>query len=217
MFRTSLTRIHLHRADRRDGGDDDPRVGGAAARARLDSPAARSRAQGGPARHARGDRQVQGLRGTGRIAATELQFGSENYPTSLEQLVDGVTLANDATGRKKKFLRRIPIDPMTGLDRLGPARLPGHARRDGLGRAERLRRLLEGRRQGDSTARSTGTGERNENQLELAAAGGRGGWTLIELLVVISLIMILASLALTSVSQLDHAREGSRAASRTCS
>jgi len=28
-------------------------------------------------------------------------------------LVDGVAAANDATGRKLKFLRRIPIDPMT--------------------------------------------------------------------------------------------------------
>lgn len=50
----------------------------------------------------------------GRIAQTELQFGSENYPTSLEQLVQGVTLANDASGNRKKFLRRIPVDPMTG-------------------------------------------------------------------------------------------------------
>jgi general secretion pathway protein G len=50
----------------------------------------------------------------GFLAQTELGFGSENYPTSLDQLVDGVLLANDASGRKKKFLRRIPIDPMTG-------------------------------------------------------------------------------------------------------
>jgi general secretion pathway protein G len=50
----------------------------------------------------------------GIIASAELSFGSDNYPTSLEQLVEGVTLANDATGRKKKFLRRIPIDPFTG-------------------------------------------------------------------------------------------------------
>ena len=49
----------------------------------------------------------------GQIAATELQFGSENYPNSLQQLVDGVPLANDASGRKMKFLRRIPIDPLT--------------------------------------------------------------------------------------------------------
>jgi general secretion pathway protein G len=51
---------------------------------------------------------------SGRISALELQFGSENYPASLEQLVEGVAVANDATGRKFKFLRRIPIDPLTG-------------------------------------------------------------------------------------------------------
>lgn len=50
----------------------------------------------------------------GFIASTELNLGAENYPTSLEQLVDGVLLANDASGRKKKFLRRIPTDPFTG-------------------------------------------------------------------------------------------------------
>ena len=51
---------------------------------------------------------------TGRIASTELQFGAENYPAKLEVLVDGVAAANDASGRKLKFLRRIPIDPLTG-------------------------------------------------------------------------------------------------------
>jgi general secretion pathway protein G len=50
----------------------------------------------------------------GRISNTELQFGSENYPANLQLLVDGVTLANDASGTRKKFLRRIPVDPMTG-------------------------------------------------------------------------------------------------------
>jgi general secretion pathway protein G len=48
------------------------------------------------------------------IAQSELQFGAENYPSSLEQLVDGVARANDATGRKLKYLRRVPIDPITG-------------------------------------------------------------------------------------------------------
>jgi general secretion pathway protein G len=50
----------------------------------------------------------------GVIAPTELRLGSENYPASLEQLVEGVTRNNDATGTKFPFLRRIPIDPITG-------------------------------------------------------------------------------------------------------
>jgi general secretion pathway protein G len=50
---------------------------------------------------------------SGAIAASELEPGSENYPPDLDTLVEGVTPANDATGRKLKFLRRIPIDPMT--------------------------------------------------------------------------------------------------------
>ena len=49
----------------------------------------------------------------GGIAPSEIQAGSENYPPSLETLVNGVTKNNDATGVKLKFLRRIPIDPMT--------------------------------------------------------------------------------------------------------
>ena len=49
----------------------------------------------------------------GLIAPLELEAGNEGYPEDLEQLVDGVAANNDATGRKLKFLRRIPIDPMT--------------------------------------------------------------------------------------------------------
>ncbi len=55
----------------------------------------------------------------GRIAAAELQFGSEGYPATLDQLVQGVAITNDATGRKKKFLRKVPIDPMSGTDDWG--------------------------------------------------------------------------------------------------
>jgi general secretion pathway protein G len=50
----------------------------------------------------------------GRIPTTELEPGNEGYPPDLETLVEGISAANDATGRKLKFLRRIPIDPMTG-------------------------------------------------------------------------------------------------------
>jgi general secretion pathway protein G len=49
----------------------------------------------------------------GAIAPTDIQAGSENYPPSLDTLVNGVTKNNDATGVKLKFLRRIPYDPMT--------------------------------------------------------------------------------------------------------
>ena len=49
----------------------------------------------------------------GLIPSTEITPGSEGYPAKLEVLVDGVTAAGDASGRKLKFLRRIPVDPMT--------------------------------------------------------------------------------------------------------
>jgi general secretion pathway protein G len=53
------------------------------------------------------------------IPPTEIQTGSVGYPKSLDQLVDGVPVMNDASGRKLKFLRRIPIDPMTNSTEWG--------------------------------------------------------------------------------------------------
>jgi general secretion pathway protein G len=44
----------------------------------------------------------------------EVKLGSDGYPESLQQLVDGVKLLQSAEGKKIKFLRRIPKDPMTG-------------------------------------------------------------------------------------------------------
>jgi general secretion pathway protein G len=49
----------------------------------------------------------------GQIGSLDLKAGAENYPADLDQLVEGVNAANDATGKKLKFLRRVPIDPMT--------------------------------------------------------------------------------------------------------
>jgi general secretion pathway protein G len=49
----------------------------------------------------------------GQIGSLDIKVGSENYPPDLQTLVDGVSAANDATGRKLKYLRRIPVDPMT--------------------------------------------------------------------------------------------------------
>ena len=83
----------------------------------------------------------------GRIPTTELEPGSEGYPPDLETLVEGVSAADDAAGRKLKFLRRIPVDPMTNDTEWG-LRSYQDRRLDVLGRAERLRRLHEERRDG---------------------------------------------------------------------
>lgn len=42
--------------------------------------------------------------------AFKTKLGSDNYPADLDTLVTG----EDVNGKKLKFLRKIPIDPMTG-------------------------------------------------------------------------------------------------------
>lgn len=56
---------------------------------------------------------------TGQIGSLDIKVGSEGYPPDLDKLVEGVTAANDATGRKLKFLRHIPVDPMTHSEEWG--------------------------------------------------------------------------------------------------
>jgi general secretion pathway protein G len=48
-----------------------------------------------------------------QIGSLDIKVGSEGYPPDLQTLVDGVNAVNDPTGRKLKFLRRVPVDPMT--------------------------------------------------------------------------------------------------------
>ena len=55
----------------------------------------------------------------GQIGATDLKAGAEGYPPDLETLVEGVSVVGDASGRKLKFLRRVPIDPMTNSTEWG--------------------------------------------------------------------------------------------------
>ena len=43
----------------------------------------------------------------------QVELGTEGYPKTLEVLVDGIELAT-AKERRVRFLRRIPMDPMTG-------------------------------------------------------------------------------------------------------
>ncbi len=42
----------------------------------------------------------------------QVEVGTEGYPKTLEELAKGVPIVGQLT--KRKFLRRIPIDPMTG-------------------------------------------------------------------------------------------------------
>ena len=43
------------------------------------------------------------------------EVGSEGYPPDLDTLVKGVALgASGANGKNVRFLRRVPVDPMTG-------------------------------------------------------------------------------------------------------
>jgi general secretion pathway protein G len=48
----------------------------------------------------------------GRIGGTYVRLGAEGYPEELDLLIEGVIPVGKVV--KKKFLRRIPIDPMTG-------------------------------------------------------------------------------------------------------
>ena len=54
----------------------------------------------------------------GQIGGTDVKLGSEGYPPDLETLVKGVKRVG-TVDRKLKFLRRIPVDPMTGTDEWG--------------------------------------------------------------------------------------------------
>src|SRR3569832_622209 len=48
-----------------------------------------------------------------------MKVGTNCWPETLEQLVEGVKLANSPDGKKIKFLRRIPKDPFTDKDDRG--------------------------------------------------------------------------------------------------
>jgi general secretion pathway protein G len=54
----------------------------------------------------------------GQIGGTDVKLGSEGYPEDLETLVKGVRRVG-TVDRKLKFLRRIPVDPMTSTTEWG--------------------------------------------------------------------------------------------------
>ncbi len=79
----------------------------------------------------------------GLIGSIDVKAGSEGYPPDLDTLVEGVTVANDASGRKLKFLRRVPRDPIMNSTRLGQTVVLRQAGCDDMGRVERVRRVLQ--------------------------------------------------------------------------
>ncbi len=77
----------------------------------------------------------------GQIGQLEIKVGSENYPPDLQTLVDGVTAANDATGRKAQVPPPHSDRPDDARHRMGHAVVSGQAGLDAMGRSERVRRL----------------------------------------------------------------------------
>jgi general secretion pathway protein G len=54
------------------------------------------------------------------VSSSAVEEQDEGYPPDLDVLVEGVQAAGDPTGRRKlRFLRRIPIDPMTNSTEWG--------------------------------------------------------------------------------------------------
>ena len=49
----------------------------------------------------------------GVIGGDDIEVEDEGYPPDLETLVEGVEALGDASGRRVRFLRRIPFDPFT--------------------------------------------------------------------------------------------------------
>jgi general secretion pathway protein G len=61
--------------------------------------------------------------------AIQTKVDSQNYPPDLETLVKGV----DIQGKKVKFLRRIPVDPMTGNAEWGLRSMQDDPKSDSFG------------------------------------------------------------------------------------
>jgi len=64
----------------------------------------------------------------------QIKVGSEGYPPDLDTLVNGV----DVGGKKMRFLRRIPIDPMTGNTEWGTRSMQDDPKSDSSGSGDNV-------------------------------------------------------------------------------
>jgi general secretion pathway protein G len=66
--------------------------------------------------------------------AFQIKVGSEGYPPDLDTLVKGV----DVGGKKLRFLRSIPVDPMTGKDEWGTRSMQDDPKSDSSGSGDNV-------------------------------------------------------------------------------
>ena len=125
------------------------------------------------------------------ISPNDIDTDAEGYPPTLETLVEGVTPANDTTGRKLRFLRRLPYDPMTRSTDWGlrSSRDAADAKSWGGQNVFDVYTKFDGKALDGTSYRMTGN-----------RPSGQRGFTLIELLIVVTLIVVLAGISLSTYS-----------------
>lgn len=65
------------------------------------------------------DKAIDDYKDAATKGMIQVKLGTDGYPEKLQDLVDGVDMVQSAEKKKIKFLRRIPIDPMTGTREWG--------------------------------------------------------------------------------------------------
>ncbi len=114
------------RVDRDRGDSGHPRLGGGAHRAVQGEARKGTRTAPRPVEMRDAIDQYKDAADSG---AFQTKVDSQNYPPDLETLVNGV----DVQGKKVKFLRRIPVDPMTGKAEWGLRSMQDDPKSDSYG------------------------------------------------------------------------------------